>query len=85
MRLTDATYQNEDTDQHYGVVEPVSHDEVVAIFKRYAKGNMSWKEDYSWTRQEIGAPGGWGCMGVVSIVTVLVFVVARLVREACCT
>ena len=77
-------YQAEDTDHHYGVVEPVSHEEVVAVFNRYAKGDMSWKEDYSWTREEIGAPGGWGCMGVVSIMLVLVFVVARLIRAAWC-
>ena len=77
-------YQAEDTDHHYCALEPVSHDEVVSVFRRYAMGDMSWKEDYSSTREEIGSPGGSGCMGVVSIMFALMFVVIRLIRAACC-
>ena len=77
-------YQAEDTDRHYRVPEPVSHDEVVSIFKRYVVGDVSWNEEYPWDRIEIDSAVESGCMGVVLIMPVLVLVVARLVGAAYC-
>ena len=77
-------YQADNTEHHYHVLELVTYDEIVSVFRRYAKGNMSWKQDYPWEREDVGAETGSGCMGVVLIILVLLSVVARVVSAACC-
>ena len=74
----DLEYQEEDTEHHYRVPELVSHDAVVSVFKRYARGDDSWKTEFAWERKEVGSGGSSGCLNVVLLVLVLVLVVARL-------
>lgn len=73
----DLEYQEEDTKHHYRVPWPVSHDVVVSVFKRYAKGDVSWKDECQWEPMELdsaelGSAGGSGCMSVIMLILVLV-------------
>jgi hypothetical protein len=72
-------YQVDDTEHHYQLAEPVSHEEVVAVFKRYARRDLSWTEEHQWKRIRVSAAGGSGCMGQGFVILVLLFLVASIV------
>ena len=39
-------YQQGDLDHHYRISEWVSYDQVLSVFKRYAKGDETWKTEF---------------------------------------
>ncbi len=67
-------YQEDDTQHHFRVPELVPHDQVVSVFKRYAKGDASWKEELAWEREDLDALSGSGCSGVLLLVLVFLIV-----------
>lgn len=68
-------YQDEDTEHHYRAIGSVDHEQVVSAFQRYAKGDPSWKDDFTWERVEIKSAAG-GCAGIAALGFVLLTMVA---------
>ena len=71
----DLEYQDEDTEHHYRAIDPADHEQVVSAFQRYAKGDPSWKDGFTWERVEIKSATG-GCAGIAVLGFVLLALVA---------
>ena len=60
------------------VVISLSTEVTSTIFKLYATGDVSWKDEYPWEPQETDAAKGSGCLGVILIMLVPVSIAAAV-------
>jgi hypothetical protein len=62
-------------EHHYRAVGSATHDQVVSALQRYAKGDPSWKDEFTWERLELSPTARSGCAGM----TILAFMFLAIV------
>jgi hypothetical protein len=47
-------YQEGSLDEHYGAVDgPITLDRVIEAFQKYARGDNSWLDDFTWEKMDL--------------------------------
>ncbi len=63
-------YQEGSVDEHYSCInDPLTNDQVVKAFKDYLNGNLNWKKDLIWEKEDLNiSNSSWPLVIVVLLV-----------------